>query len=373
MILVDGVGMQYFGRVVVGVVASVLIAGCAFSYANYGPVKRGDNLWRIAMKHRPSKRTNVFEMIQAIRHLNPTAFRGAKGDILKTGVDLKIPVTVDEIRSAAFPNNAKPIKTTKKPVESTKTVSTPVAVVAKKPTEVKPEIEYIHQNQASAHQAVAAETQSTSTNKTQASTQLSGSQPMYGNTTKQTVSAEAATTDTAVPAAQKATEGHSFWSWVWFVVILGLLFYIFRNRTRLFASFQGGNDAAARRLGLNRNEPSVQAYKTETLWADKKPSYAKKHEGSAGAGEGEAMAQAMIEMAEGRYSDAKETLLEAVSLDSHNLEFRMKLLDVFVALNDSDAYKRESDYLLEHMISEADPRWNRIRSTFLRKWAYDQG
>ncbi|NCX93186.1 MAG: LysM peptidoglycan-binding domain-containing protein, partial [Gammaproteobacteria bacterium] len=89
--------LGHFKKLVLGLVCVGFCVNSAWAETTVGPVKRGDSLWRIAVQHRPSKHTNLYQMIAAIQKLNPSAFHG--NDLLP-GSMLKVPTTHDEIVAA---------------------------------------------------------------------------------------------------------------------------------------------------------------------------------------------------------------------------------------------------------------------------------
>lgn len=57
----------------------------------YGPIQATDTLWSIANRHRPHSSVTVPQMMAAIIHTNPDAFRGGNANEMLTGFYLRIP------------------------------------------------------------------------------------------------------------------------------------------------------------------------------------------------------------------------------------------------------------------------------------------
>ncbi|MBO9491035.1 hypothetical protein J7384_11750 [Endozoicomonas sp. G2_1] len=57
----------------------------------YGPINQGDTIWSIALKVRPNDELSVHQVMQALYHFNPKAFRENNLNYMITGHYLKIP------------------------------------------------------------------------------------------------------------------------------------------------------------------------------------------------------------------------------------------------------------------------------------------
>lgn len=57
----------------------------------YGPINQGDTIWSIALKVRPNDELSVHQVMQALYHFNPKAFRENNLNYMITGQYLKIP------------------------------------------------------------------------------------------------------------------------------------------------------------------------------------------------------------------------------------------------------------------------------------------
>jgi hypothetical protein len=352
--------------------ASLGVSSLSFSYVTSDPIKAGDSLWRIAASHR-IPHVSTAKMVRAIQALNPSSVKK-----LHMGSTLKIPSSLDEVQSALALNERN--EKNEKKVDSdsaNKTLVTPSANSSSAPvTKNLPEASSASTsiiNKAPATSALlksndvvpADPSKANQNNLTQAATPRQTTQLMSPVVLATQPASTQVSAVSAISSQNEVVKTSSFWAWVWFAGLLAALAFGWRNRFRLFSRLQGGKDIAARRLGLHRTEHE-QAFDTDVLWKKGKPSY-----GEHPFKEGDSMAQAMIQMAEGEYLEAKKTLTEAVSRDPKNIELRMKLLENYVALNDRESFKRESDDLLENLMDEADPRWGKIKNMYLRKWAYD--
>jgi len=336
-------------------IASVFLSPLAFSYTMYGPVKRGDSLWRIALEHRSSRHESVQKIIQAIKALNPSAFVGEDSQMLRVGSMLKIPSSPQEVREALQEdqNSQAPEKSVAPAVVS------PVSSANQpKVSSALPESKNVSPSTLNEVSISPAASAASSGNSLPNPSTLAVS----SNTSAPLVS----TDKTAVMSPAPASSGFSPWAWIWFFILLGVLGFGWKNRRHWVAHFQGGKELAARRLGLHRVDHE-QVFETDTLWKNKSPEYGASHPFR----EGDAMAQAMIQMAEGDCFQAQKTLQDAIAREPLDIGLRMKFLEVCVSLNDQAGFKEQSDYLIAHLIDETDPRWGKIKNMYLRKWAYD--
>lgn len=69
----------------------------------YGPVQRGETLWTIAQRTRPSANVAMQQMMQAIFQANPRAFMRSDMDALMAGVTLQIPAVDGQTPRVATP------------------------------------------------------------------------------------------------------------------------------------------------------------------------------------------------------------------------------------------------------------------------------
>ena len=346
---------------------SLGVSGASFSYVNYGPIKSGDSLWHIASSHRAGMHVSTAKMVRAIEALNPSAKK------LHVGSTLKVPSTISELQLALgevsneSSSSGAATSELKSPQASSSLLLSQLSDQASFLKKIAPNhsVDTLASPIVSPSQSVAPAVSTTG----------AASLALAPRVTTQLVSPAVLASQLQAPSTSPSSElsqaqnnetSSSFWAWVWFAGLLVALAFGWKNRSRLFARLQGGKEIAARRLGLHRAEHE-QVFDTDVLWTKEKPSYGDSHPFK----EGDSMAQAMIQMAEGEYSEAKKTLTEAIARDPKNIDLRMKLLENCVALGDRESFKQESDDLLENLMDEADPRWGKIKNMYLRKWAYD--
>lgn len=307
----------------------------------YGPVKRGDSLWRIAQKNRPSRAVGIQQMVLAIKKLNPSVFKGHGASHLKLNTTLLLPTTVAEVNKALHPEEATP------------TIPAPATVQPR----------------------IAAPTPSQSAAATAASKQI----PLTINTGSATLSANITKTplitSPTTSIAQSKHEQSIPWSWLWFILLVVGAAYFFWYRKyheTVHASINKG--LAAARLGVtkNRRERVVNRYKTRRF---KDRDAAANHFQTVNKtpfmhSSGEALASAAIDMAENNCTSAEQSLRMAILRDKKNVELRIKLLELYVKTNNRVAFKRESD-ALEHFVSSDSSAWSKVKAMYLNQWAYD--
>ncbi len=74
----------------------------------YGPVQRGETLWAIAQRTRPSENVTIQQMMEAIFQVNPRAFMRSNRDALMAGVTLQIPAVEGQSPRVAAPPTPAP-------------------------------------------------------------------------------------------------------------------------------------------------------------------------------------------------------------------------------------------------------------------------
>ena len=180
------------------------------------------------------------------------------------------------------------------------------------------------------------------------------------------------------------------WGWACLVVLLLALAYLIWQR-KLSGNLPSDiKKLAALRLGISskRHEPStITRYKTRRFkeGLDLSPDqdfglsaeeYSNSHSpypthpASFSHQSAEAMASAMIDIAEKNYDGAERLLKSAITQDQNNLELRVKLLELYMTTNNQTAFKKESEQV-EHMVPENSPVWHQVRGMYLNQWAYD--
>ncbi len=297
---------------------TVLLASTSFAMTSYGPTKKGDTTWRVA-KHFRVKDVSMDDLINAIQSLNPSAFGGPNNVTLALGQTLKIPTTKQEVMQA---NN------------ETSAVTQTEAFAVSQPMQSTP--------------APAADASTTTT----ASDTLATAQP--------------------IPNANINSDmGSSWWSWLWFILFVIALGLYVRSRW-LVKKLRMTHHIVTHRLGMGgrRGESApkeVSRYNTLGM----KPRDPTKMTASASA-ETKIIGEVSNDMAAQQYDAAEKKLLNAIRQNKMNLDLRMKLLDVYVAMNNQSAFSKQAEYLLKHMISENDDVWARVRNMYLKKWVYDE-
>lgn len=322
----------------IGMCAVLSVAmSLAFATKTYGPIKKGDSLWRIAVKNRPARTVSVHDMVLAIQKMNATALNGTSN--LSVGDTLTIPATVAEVRTAI--TNAQTTSPAKKAAVTEEFVKTNAAPIVNKPVAFNKEV--IGQTP-----APTARPNATRAVETQVS-------PL--------VATQTATSNTGFP-----------WVWLWFVVLLIAGSYVAWSKIakRSFADGEKGTAAARLGISIRRKAPCVTKYKTRRF-QDKQssdPQFKTMNNTPFSADSADAIAGAMIDMAEDSNENAEAILQAALAKDTQNLEVRMKLLELYVQTNNRTAFKREAD-TIESMVPEHSAMWNTVRSMYLTKWAYD--
>ncbi len=308
----------------------------------YGPTKSGDTLWRIANKHRIAG-VNTNTLINAIERLNPQAFRGANHSILKIGTTLKIPNSAAALKAAlaTTQDQAAPVVSNGTPPFHEVTKMSKMATLENTIAELKQIAQAAEQAHASSEQKVV---------------QLQ----------QQLASKPIATTQTS-------ESNHFPWSWLWFILfIVSLVLYLLSKRSTHDRS--PSTRRAAERLGhSNLNAREMTRYETigESL-RHLIPGNAMATRDKNIEGEGKVLADVMVKMAEGNLESAEKQLLNALREHKSNISLRLKLLEVYVAMNRQDAFNKQSEYMLKKaLMSEGDAVWGKVRAMYLSHWVYD--
>lgn len=349
-----------------GLLAAVLsfsLMVSAQAFTTYGPVKRGETLWSIAKKTRPNRHVSIDLMMSAIQKLNPQSFDNLSKGTLHVGAKLEVPSTVAELRdvlhgklpagaSTAAPGSAAPANNTPAAVNSTQPAVAPEASTATPPAAPAA---------VSGNLVTATTPLPTGRNKTaelqnmvvQLQQQLQASQAQVAAATQTQQDLKAAQQQIKNLQTQLQQSNGSFpWAWLWFIILALGSGYIVWNKRREPTEIAVPEDTHIEpNTGLEPDLFDAQPAQDEA--------------------NGSILADALIAMAEGDYKTAKRILLKGVRQEHDNIELRMKLLEVYVQLNDRDAFNAESDYLLKNLISETDDAWKTVRAMYLKKWVYD--
>lgn len=310
----------------------------ALATTTYGPIKRGDTLWRIAVKERPSRSVSVHDMLLAIQKMNATTLNGTSN--LSVGDTLTIPSTVAEVKTALQAPSAQ------KPATTQAFIKTNTAPIENKPVVIERQVVPVsHDSRLSG-----------------------GDENVISNQVKQSSSSGVQTTSTA-------SNNSSFpWGWLWFVVVLVASAYIAWLKIAKKSFPLGEVGMAAQRLGISnrRTAPHITKYKTRRFqdMDPQKPTFQGVNNTPFSKDSADAIAGAMIDMAENENSNAERILKTALSKDTKNLELRMKLLELYVQTDNRAAFKQQADEV-EAMVPEHSAMWNTVRAMYLNKWAYD--
>lgn len=328
---------------------AIVIAVPALAMKTYGPVKRGDSLWNIAVKNRPARTVSVQEMVHAIEKLNPTAFRGRGATSLKVGATLMVPTTAEEVTKALHPSV---IEQAKAPAK------TPVATEAA----VKP---------LPTSQTIETTTLSTTSQKKIPLTVTQGPSAQQSAESSKALQLN----QEATQAATQSSDGGVPWSWLWFIIcVIGAAYFFWYRRYHDSLRQSINKGLAAARLGISghRRTPVVNRYKTRRFKDKDAMSnhFQAVNKTPFSHSSADALAAATIDMAELEYTTAEQNLRSAILKDKKNVELRMKLLELYVKTNNRIAFKRESD-ALEHFVSDDSSAWSQVRAMYLNQWAYD--
>ncbi len=318
-------------------------------------VKRGDTLWSIAAHHRP-KQASVHQTISAIQALNGPLM--ANSSAIHTGQALMLPSNLIELKAALHPG----------PISAQPAGLAPANAVV-----------------------LPANISTTSQSATSEAGQTQGSplQPISNasnNLVPLSVNQQTTTpviTPVITPAgSQESTSAQTEnfpWGWTVFTVLLLGLAYVLWHRKIQEALPEEIKRFAALRLGISsrRQEPVVTKYKTrhfkESLSASSEPpvdSIDFNREDNFAHDSADAMAGAMIDMAEMNYDGAERLLQGAIEKDPENIELRLKLLELYMATDNQIAFKKEAEQV-ERKTPENSPIWHQVRGMYLNQWAYD--
>ena len=310
-------------------VLSILIALPLSSMAtvNY-VVKRGDSLWSVAAQHRPTPHVSVHETIRAIQAMNGPLMQDSSS--IQVGQNLVLPSTLAELKSALSPQ-------------------APVSVPEPGNANINTNIVQAPSTQQIAQQAL-------------------GPVPL-------SISQSPAQSAVQSPSSAASSAANFPWGWSLIIVILLALAYLLWHRKWQGVFPEEIKRLAALRLGISsrRQEPVITRYKTrhfkealstEQNFQEINPESKFSHASA------EAMASAMIDMAEMNYDGAERLLQNAISQDPENLDLRLKLLELYMTTDNRAAFKLEAEYV-EQKVPENSPIWHQVRGMYLNQWAYD--
>jgi len=363
---------------VLAIVLPLSIPISAIATVNYGPVKKGETLWSIAKTHRP-KHVSIHQMMQAIQNLNGPLMQDSQA--IHQGQTLILPENIQEVRSALHPVTA---SSPTSPVVSP--AVNPSAQLAQAPASNTPAANTVITNPANPMPNL------TTANANTASSTVSNTVPAAPALSISTLSNSNPANSSPINSTNTANPAPSSFPWGWasVVVLLLALAYLIWQR-KLSGNLPSDiKKLAALRLGISskRHEPStITRYKTRRFkeGLDLSPdqdfglspeegfnqaSPYSTHPASFSHQSAEAMASAMIDIAEKNYDGAERLLKSAITQDQNNLELRVKLLELYMTTNNQNAFKKESEQV-EQMVPENSPVWHQVRGMYLNQWAYD--
>lgn len=330
----------------------------AMATVNY-TVKRGDTLWSIAAQHRV-KHASVHQMIVAIQALNGPLMQNSTR--INLGHSLILPSTLDEVRNALHPA-ANPANLASS-ASSASSVNTPAPAASTSTASVASVVP--------ANVPVSAAQDAPETNPEGVAVPLSVAQ------TTNTATASSATGSVSANIAAMPTQSFP-WGWTFLVVLLLSLAYLLWYRKLHAVIPEEIRRFAALRLGISshRHEHIVRKYKTRHFKESTEPTVNSTVNSTSNPAEdqithssADAMAGAMIEMAEKNYDGAERLLQAAVTQDPENLELRLKLLELYMTTDNRSGFKKEAEQI-ETRVPENSPIWHQVRGMYLNQWAYE--
>ena len=320
----------------------ILLVPSAMAIQSYGPTKSGDTLWRIAQKNPLKTKVGIKQIVGSIKRLNAQMLQD-NGGILPQGVLIKVPSTLADLKTNVVHNPSN------KPVVS----HTDKTVVNKN----------IDANNDAA--------------------QLSHGQKLHFSSKPQPLDLKVVTASKKVHADAKAMPlttqvnhlapkmvakqgseapaiqtGFIPWAWLWFVVALAMGYLWWRNR-QVYQSSEVSDQSSAHET--YRFDPMVSDEPLVQSPVKSKSSY-----------QGELLADVMINIAEGSFVAARSKLKVAIKKSPSDMNLRLKLLEVYVKMDDKSAFEGETDAILElKLITKTDDAWGTIRSLYMKQWVYE--
>ena len=342
----------------------------AWAFAHFGPTKRGDTLWQIAEQSLPSKQISVTEMIKAIKQLNPSAFVGGNHNILKTGVVLQVPASLQEF-------NAVMGKTTPEQAVLSQETGRELGALSQ---DHQAQLRQAAEQAASVHYAKAQQ----QVQQLQQQLNQANNRILYLQQLQQQAQAE-----------QQAT---TYWGWLWFVVWLltiGLLMSRRWWQARLSALMLPHVRVPQISWRLKLPRWNIKAVK------DKLPSWPSKPVTPASQ-PFEAGLQAELDVGDvpplteqaamplseptmqAEFADTepyqvsilddpeKPRLLEAINAAPNDTDRHMALLQHYVELESQHGFDEHVKEMIKiGVMEEGDSLWARVRKLYLNTWVYD--
>ncbi|MCF6765956.1 LysM peptidoglycan-binding domain-containing protein [Thiotrichales bacterium 19S3-7] len=335
---------KFFSQLIIGIFV-IFLPLSALAFTDY-TVSKGDTLWGIAVKHKPSG-VSTSDMIKAIKGLNISSSPAVVDNIVRLGDQLSLPQTKAEVNQAIAKldqaqNNYQKVQKngvvtdqSKTEIAAESTTNKPNEVVAVQSMQQKPV-------EASDHTTVNQPTMTSQSNDHAIISSVDQSQAQVTKTEQgYTLSVNQAATE---KNAQKS-ESHFFSSLIWIIVAVIIVLLIVR-RLRKHKSL--------------KSEKHVPDYHRQTPGAGNlSDDYQPKLEIDA-SNISEVLVEAMLLLNDGRYDDARHTLQQTLKLKPDSIEIRMKLMEVYAASGDEISFNSERDYLAAHLMSHDDERWQEI-------------
>ena len=354
------------GCVALGV--SLLLSGPASAMTTY-TVKRGDSLWGIAARHRPSHKVSVPNMIKAIQKLNSDSL--PEGSInIHPGENLQVPSTLAEVQQALGG------KAASSQTESVKSAATKAAQNGGK-NHTPPFREHPHSTPAQANQDVVNQLRALAT---QAQKAVMQAKQENAELTSQLQQSQKQAAELKGQVNNLQGKGHFPWAWLWFilfVIAVGVFWYQQKKRDA-----GTGRGAAASRLGLGTGNPSPKKARRMNMHdytnlSEELQSYPVQAGDVVKPREPEheevmdSMMQIDVEIAQGNYSAAERLIKGVLGKDKSNVPYRMKLLELYAMMDNKREFNKVSEYMLKHLVSEQSEEWKKVRKMYLQTWVYD--
>ena len=320
--------------------ASVQASVATKSYA----VRRGDNLWKIAKRHRPSKKISTANMLLAIQKLNKYSLNGRTD--LYLGMHLKLPKTSAGVKETLHPKEqiSKPKEVTKQASKNSKNLA----------------VDNYYNSSANLIPAgVSNINNKTKPKKIEFKTQILATPKL--NKVNKFDKVKVQNNKSQVDA----------WMLLSAFFMLTTVFLYWRYRQGQQSSSYSGT--AALRLGIrsrnNRNYQNTAPTQVSVLTT----SEPKLNIQVDSINQVESVPLTNVDNISNRQDllDELDLIKTRVSAAPHSVDLRLDLLRKLVKLDDQDGFKKAVDELTPLLTEEHQTVWSDIRSMYFGKWAYD--
>ncbi len=304
-------------------------------------VRRGDNLWMIAKRHRPSKKISTANMLLAIQKLNEYQLNGSTA--LNSGMHLKLPKTSAGVKEILHPKEqiSKPKEVTKQISKNSKNLAVD---------------NYYNSSANPIPVGVSNINNKTKPKKIEFKTQI-----------------------LATPRVDKfdkiKVQDNKYQVDAWMLLsaffMLTTVFLYWRYRQSQQSS--GASGTAALRLGIrsknNRNYQNTAPTQVSVLTT----SEPKLNIQVDSINQVESVPLTNVDNISNRQDllDELDLIKTRVSAAPHSVDLRLELLRKLVKLDDQDGFKKAVDELTPLLTEEHQTVWSDIRSMYFGKWAYD--